>query len=465
MINDNVKKTNNIISFFIFLIIWISFFLLNSLDIYFVLSDYSWSLIFIVILSCIFFLRYVNEVNIVSLYSLFFMTSILFLGGRFISVFLGYEDRSIFEMDFFVNRVLSDFEFSKLFYLTILGFISLELGMYFSNLFFKKEYLKDNVLEKKLNSNSLLLYFIIFIIFIFLSNSILESFKKVLSGGYLELFSSQTNDYSMSFGSVVKTLFISMTGVYLNQKNARVRIIFLILMGVYFTFDIILGGRGGFVCYIIMLIWYNYEFGEKRVNVLKFFLSLFCLIVFLSSFLSIISLRVESVDNSSIWHNILALLYEQGVTLMVFNESLYIEKYPIVPFFQNFIPGFSFLYSTFIDNIPAYEKSLSSYISYSLNPVLFNNGYGLGWSFFADAYQYGMRNSFFYSIFIFIFSIFINYLQNNVQKNLVIKVLTTSLVFTILFLPRAGLNTVIPLIAYILVSFFIVNFISNILRR
>lgn len=459
-----VMRSNNTISLIIFSLLWIGVILLDTLQVVLNLTDYVWSVIFVLFLAIIYIFRYVSKESIVSLYSLFFLTSILFLGGRFISIFLGFDGKPLFEMDFFVYRLLDNQEISKLFYSIVIGFLSLEIGFYISRIFFNRL----NFSETKqilLNHNKLILYFILIFLFSLLGLKFYQSFKMVLSGGYLALFSGQSaEEYSYNFYSLLKVLFLALTGIFLSQKNMNIRKVFLVGMGIYFCFDIVLGGRGGFVCYLIFLMWYLHDCGNKQASVSKILAYLLGILLFLSTLVSFISLRVEATEQPLI-QKVLQLLYDQGITLMVFNESMYIEKYPLVPLFQNFIPGFSFLYNLLIENIPIYERSMSAYISYSLNPTLFYNGNGLGWAFFADAYQYAKGNLVLFGVLIFAFSLLINFLQNNVNKNIIIRVITVSLVLSILFLPRAGLNTVFPLIAYILVSYILIQLTSRLMSR
>lgn len=464
--NMNTIKNNNVISLSLMCILLFFLIFLTFFDFVIYFSDFQWSCTFVFIISFILILRYLNGFNIVSLYSLFFLTSLLFMGGRFVSIFLGYSENSLYELDFFIYKNASALEASSLFYLVMIGFVSLEVGYYLSKLFIKDKvlfYQKNS--DVFINSNLKILYFFIFILFFLLFSQMVTAVRAVISGGYLAIFQLQTVEYSYNFSSLLKTLLIASCGVFLAQKNKNIKILFLILMGFYFTIDMILGGRGGFVCYLIFLVWYIYDFGLKKANILKFSFYVSLILVFLSTIFGLFSLRTISEDNSSIYQSILKLIYDQGTSLMVFNESRFIDNYPIIPFFQNFITGFSFIYSQIFGSVYPYDISFSSFISYKLNPELYNMGYGLGWAFFADAYQYGRRNAIFYSFFIIIFSFFLNFLQFKVTKNILLKIITISLVTSILFLPRSGLNTIFPLIPYILIIYILFEFLSKVFKK
>lgn len=460
----NVRKNNNLLCLFLILFLLILSLSLFYVDFSLIVSDFYWSLFFVLINGVVLLVRsYINKENIVSLYSLFFITCLLFIGGRFFSIFLGFNSAPLFELDFFVYNILSEREKSKLFFLIISAFLSLELGYYFSNLKLKKYNKASN--DMFLMSNKYVLSILILVIFTLLGINSYQNLKNVLEGGYLALYVGQTKEYGFSFASLLKTILIASTGIFLSQKNIKIKKIFLIALGFYFLIDIFAGARGGFISYILFLVWYSHDFGNRKANPIRFFIIIAVIAVLLSTIFGLISVRSSEITDVSVYQKILSLLYDQGVTLMVFNESLNIQEYPIIPYFQNFIPGSSFLYSKFIGGLYPYEISFSAFLSHKLNPQLYDLGYGLGWAFFSDAYLYGLRVPAFFCFWVFMFSVFLNYLQFNVKKNIYIKVITISLVFSILILPRAGINTIFPLIPYILILFFIVKLLSGLNRK
>lgn len=458
--NHSVRKNNNLVCASLIIVLLSIFLSLYYIDISLDVSDYSWSVLFMTVIGIIIFLRvFINKGNIVSLYSLFFLTSLLFIGGRFISVFLGYSEKPLFELDFFVYRNLDVIDKSKLSFLVISGFLALEFGYYVSKILIKDN--SEPLINIPFSANKYLLFILTLVMFFLLSITSYNNIKLVLDGGYLALFSGQNQEYGLNFSGLLKTILLASTGIFLSQKNEKNKTIFLIILGLYYLSDLFTGGRGGFITYLLFLVWYKNDCGLKRASVLKFFSMVLILLIFLSTVFGLLSLRNSESAQSSIYQKVLSLIYDQGVSMMVFNESLNILDYPIVPYFQNFIPGFSFLYSKIVGSLYPYEYSFSAFISYTLNPYAYSLGYGMGWSFFSDAYLYGLSSPFFFCFWVSIFSIFLNYLQINVTRNIYIKLITTSLVSSILFLPRAGINTVFPLIPYVLVLFFIVKLLSG----
>lgn len=422
-------------------------------------TDYVWSVFFVLYLVVVYFFRYACNISLATIFSLFYMTSILFLGGRFLAIFLGFSG-SLFEVDFFGSRYLGVYEASNLMFYLFSGFISLEIGLYLSLLTLKRN--AGQVIELQLNKFILYLFLVIFAVYAFYS--VQQGLLSVMSGGYLALYGEQGGDYGFDITSIIKTLFTASVGAFLVQNDKRVRNILLGILGVYYFGQFIMGLRGGFICYLLLLFWYNADYGLKKVNVIKVLTLMVGIFVFLTAIFNLVSFRGE-VGSETLSDKVLGLLYTQGVTLMVFNDSMNVGNYPIVPYFQNFIPGVSFIFSSLGYGVNTYDVNFGQFLSYTLDPVLFKMGYGLGWSLFSDAHVYSFGNIVWFSVFIMLFSIFINYLQNNVNRNVFFKVIMTSSVIPLCFLPRAGLNSVFPLMFYTAIFLFFIIFLSHILRR
>jgi hypothetical protein len=387
------------------------------------------------------------------------MTSILFIGGRLRAVFFGFNG-ILFNVEFFGNRYLEGAEASHLMLYVFSGFVALEIGLYLSLLMLKEN--KFQLIDFK--PNKLVLYSFLIIFTIYVCYSVQQGILSVISGGYLALYDAQDSHYGFEFSSIIKTLLAASVGVFLVQDDRRLRNLFLFILGCYYFGQFVMGLRGGFICYVLLLFWYNSNYGLKRVNVLRVLTLIICVFIFLTAIFNFVSFRGE-VGNETLLDKVLELIYSQGVTLVVFNDSMAVDRYPLIPYFQNFIPGVSLVFSTFGYAVNTYDVNFGQFLSYTLDPVLFGLGYGLGWSLFSDAHVYSFGNIVIYSIFIVLFSIFINYMQNNVNKNLHLKVIVGSLVIPLCFLPRAGLNTVFPLIFYTIIFLLLIIFLSQILRR
>ncbi|RYL21704.1 O-antigen polysaccharide polymerase Wzy [Acinetobacter piscicola] len=457
---NNLVIRNIKISIFILVSLLLLVMSLYYLDIQLYIPDYWWSVLFLTFILVIFFLRIVNGFLWVSIYSLFFFTTLIFICSRFFVNFLGDWNYGIDELDFFIYKKLGGAEFSQLFYLIIIIIISLELGYYFSRILLKKN---DEIDFNLLKFNGYFLVVLSLLIWIPLLYSAITSFFKVSSSGYTELYSSQLSSYGFDFFSLLYTFSLVLTGIYLNQSNKVSRLFFVFLMGVYYFILFLSGIRGGFICYLLFIMWYINGYGlfqkYSNIKLMLYLMGLGGVVIFL---FKMISLRTLDDNNSlGLILSIQDFLYSQGVTLLVFYESIILEDYPIIPYFQNFIPGFSFFYSQLIEPIDGYNKNFGQYLSYELNPIAYQNGYGLGWSIFSDLYLYSFKVIPIFAVLCMIFSFFINYLQLKSNGNTFYRIILTSSVISILFLPRAGLNTFIPLLIYTVATIVILMFLGR----
>lgn len=442
---------NNIISLSLYLFLLVITLVFYFAEFTFVLTDYAWSTVVVGYLILVYFFRWINRVNLVSIYSLFYLTTIMFLCGRFVSGFLGYAERPIFELDFFVYHLLNDYEKSNLMYYLLIGLISMELGLYMSRLSIKR----NNYSYQSLNIKLWPILLVLLIIVFFQTQSLITRLMIAASGGYLELFKdSQNASYSFDYMSLVTSLMMGSVGVFCILKQKKITAIFLFFLAIYFIVAMIAGSRGGFICYLLFLLWYFNDFGTKKVNVLKLGAYFTGILLFLNTVFYMITFRgVDEVGKIGFFDKILAFFYDQGVTLLVFNESMGITGYPVAQYFQNFIPGSTFIYSLLFGPVTVENKTFVTYLNYNLNPEMFSYGFGLGWAFFADAYRYSFGVIFIYILFISFFCMFLNWIQINVFKSKLFTVVAASIIIHILFLPRNTLATVFPLIFYVVIYY------------
>lgn len=453
---NNIKIRNNILSFLSFLSLFVFLIVFSFFDITLVFSDYLWSIIVVLYLIYVYFLRYINNVNFIEIYSIFYLTTIFFIFSRFFVVFFGF-DQPIFELNFFTYRILDDFEKTRLMTFCLVGLISLELGYYISRILFRKTKVKEYMLYL----NDRIVLFILFIYGFFTLFDILNFFKNIGSIGYAEQFAlSQTSGYSVSGLTTIGPAIL--IGFVLLQDNKKFRKLFLILMGISAFTSMLMGSRAYFICFLLFLLWYLNDNGFKKVGVLKITAFVSALIVFLNTIYYMVTFRViDDIEENGFIYKLGDFFYTQGIQLMVFNEVMYHQDYPIHQYFQNFIPGSTFFYNYFIQEIPYYNKTFVSYVGYELNPSLFQLGFGIGWSFFSDAYLYGLGTPFLFGIFIILFVVLINYLQFNFKKSFFIALILMIIFTRLVFLPRNSLATVFPLIVYVSFIYMFFKMLKN----
>ncbi|MEG0873599.1 MAG: O-antigen polysaccharide polymerase Wzy [Clostridia bacterium] len=450
------------ISLLFFLILTVIFNLIYLAGFNLEVSDFVWSFLIILYLACVYFFRVVNKVSILNLFSLFYITFLLFMCGRFFSIFLGY-DKSLFEFDFFTFNQLNGYEATKLMFILFSGMAGMEVGLYLYQVSKKNKIKNDN---RVLNINPYFSYLISFFIITLLYVSIIKALITAMQGDFLSLYAeSQNENYNSSLSSFLTPLSLIWLGIVCIMKDKKVQKTYMVLLFVYYFLGLLVGYRGGFICFMLFWVWYVNDYGAKRIDVKKAFkvaiyFSMF--IVFMNTIYISMTFRDISAGGSGFLNSILGLIYSQGITLMVFNESLYVSDYPVQQYFQNFLPGVSFLYNNFVEAIPYYKTSWNAYLSYSLNPEMYAMGYGVGWSLFSDIYLYSFGVIFLFSGLTVFFSYFLNFIQYNINKSIFFKYIAIVISLNIFFLPRGNLSSIFPLILYALVFLFIILFFSRV---
>ncbi|WP_155722697.1 O-antigen polysaccharide polymerase Wzy, partial [Acinetobacter venetianus] len=265
---NGVKALNSKISLFFFLILTIFFNLFYLTDFVLEFSDFTWSFFIVLYLVCVYFFRTVNKVNILSLFSLFYITFLLFLCGRFFSIFLGY-DKSLFEFDFFTFNQLNSYEITKLMFILLSGMAGMEVGLYLYQIS-KKEIIRND--NRVLSVNPYFSYVVSFIILALLYLSIIKALVAAMQGDFLSLYAeTQNENYSSSLSSFLTPVSLIWLGVVCIMKNKNVQKIYMLLLFFYYFLGLLVGYRGGFICFMLFWVWYINDYGAKSIDMKKAF--------------------------------------------------------------------------------------------------------------------------------------------------------------------------------------------------
>lgn len=397
-----------------------------------------------------------------NLFFLFFLTFGLFIGGRFFAIFLTGTEYNIWEPTFYydyyvpLSRRIEIFRY-------VIGF------MCFSVLGYGISHTRNHgSIEIQLKPTTILnidhILRVIFPILAFLTiYDCIQSFISALSGGYLASYIEvQNSDYKGT--SLISTLSYVLFGLAVGygQKTTKKR--YIILFIIKSLFDIAIGGRGSFGVTLLILLWF-YSM-KHRISLKKLLICCVCcaiILLFVFSF----SIRAVDIDNeTSILDAGSVFLYTQGVSLMVFDASRLIDSYPVIPYFQSLIPGVAVLYSVVTGNIlPATDVAFPSYMCSQLNPQLWSDGYGLGWTLMSDLYLYSNRQFIGFLLLSLLWGFIIGKLDIHMMSSRFIRALGFTIAYPFLTLPRGGLNSIIPLIWYFVITFLIVLLYSQIKNK
>lgn len=282
------------------------------------------------------------------------------------------------------------------------------------------------------------------------------------NGGYLAMFKDQTQTYS-SFSSLGVILLYALFGMAVTFGDRALKRKYLVLLFVYSFLTILIGSRGAFGSFMLFLLWF-YSMNRK-INVVKLLLvggvSLVLLLLVFS-----LSIRAAGMDEFTGMGTLSSFFYSQGITLLVFEKAKELGSFPLVATFQSFIPGATFFYTQFIKpSAYPYQLTFDAYISYNVNPDAFMNGNGLGWSILGDFYVFSNGSIFLFALMAFIFGYICAYIENGCSRRRFFNVIVYAVFLKFMFLPRAGLNTIIPFIWYLAVIYFSIVQFSQLLSK
>lgn len=403
------------------------------------------------ILFCIYFslsLLYVWHIRRMSLFFLFLtLSNILFIGGRFWGILINPE-LELMEGTFFHNYYIVPRHMNETlcYVVTFIFLASFGYKTYKSH---KRQNGNTFTIVIKEKPDTFLKHFFWIVLILAVYGQIQNFIYAFTQGSYLAMYEGQTGDYTAggSLGKILLYICFGLSMAY-GTKNTQKR--YLILFFIYAIINILIGGRGTLGAVLMFSIWY-YSLSHK-INILKLAaLGIFSLLFLLWIF-SFSIRQADSTIDLGLVDTISYFLYSQGISLAVFDQSRDVINYPALAYVQSIIPGSSSIYSLFTGiSLAPQDVSFASYLSYSLNPSLFANGNGLGWTLLGDLYLFGGRCLIGFGLLSYIFGYICSLVESKASSSMFCKVLIFSIFMRLMLLPRAGLNEIIPFIVYVYV--------------
>lgn len=383
----------------------------------------------------------------------------LLILGRFIAYLIypsRYMSNEILCFDFFFSYCLANIELINLllfYHITILFFCfgyvkSVKVKAYTSN--------ASSLFNKKISNKKIKLfllpvsYFCLLVLFYQSINTI----NLALNSGYMALYANQAEIYQTPFTLIANTTLIAMLAIIFKSKNDKIvnlnfKIIFysLIFLGLI---SILSGSRNGFIGALFVLLWYF--FYDKKIPKLYYGLIALLGVVVMAStnyIANISGVRGAGVE-SNLQSNIAEAFFAQGGTFFLLNEVFKMDDAPFLGYIKIIIPGIQMVFPMFGIS-ERYMFDWGSSLAYKLDKGLYQSGFGLGWSIFADFYLLAFSFIPFYLILMFFWGKFLNLLDT--QRTQIFQALSFILAFYVFALPR---NSISPLLFTILIYIILV---------
>ncbi|EMF0715998.1 O-antigen polysaccharide polymerase Wzy [Citrobacter freundii] len=402
-------------------------------------SLYLFEFMVIVLLCSIFIFNYMCGIYINSLYSLFLITFTLFICGRVISHILSHSVNA-YSLDFFALYTLNEKDAIKLLIYVLLFLCALDLGYKFS--FSKKITLPACELNEDWCKKFCMFALMLSPIYLF---ELTLSAKEAFTGGYLSSKLWQAQGYSFPLSSLAQTFFnIGLAYAIATGFKRKLYIAIYIYIILCAT---LIGARGPIVSGFLFLIWLWGGGGKRDIGIIKLGLLGVGVIFCVSFFIQMFSFRADGNNfDVSLMKFISDFLYNQGISLMVFDASTKVTDYPVLAYFQNFIPGISAIASLFYP-VDYVSSGFQYYMSNILDPILFSQGFGLDWTLLSDLYVFGGQNIIGYTLLAFLFGFLMSSLQNSTTK-IFWYVFTVAIFTRLIFLPRSTFSSLFPFCMY-----------------
>lgn len=418
-------------------------------------SDSNVSLFYVLLAICSLLFCWFNSDRKLDLFLLYLLTFHLFIGGRF---FVCLFDHSLtpFEPTFFYEYKVSTIRVVELmnYVYTFLYFVV--LGHYFSRIYPLKNLIRFNspyINQGSITSISQFFYPILVACLLYRGiNAAIHS----LQHGYAIVDYSVTDvEYNVSivgkFAPMLLVLLLAMTFAYAKDSNKK----YLMLYAVYGVIILVGGSRGAFGSILLLWLWiYSIEY---KVSLLRIGLLTFGGLVILLLIFSL-SARGYGLENFTLFDAIKIFLYDNGASLMVFDTSRLVDDYPILPYFQTFIPGVSYLYS-FVSGATLYPQDISfeGHLCNTINSTLFSRGAGLGWTTLSDIYVYAKGHIILFSIFSAFIGSIIGCLEHWSKKSFFYKYIVIAIAPGVLMMSRGMLSALFVQIIYALLFYVLLH--------
>lgn len=426
------------------------------------ISDKLFSFLYIAVLLLSIISIWFYSHNKIGIFIMFMLSFSVFIGGRFIANVLGYEG-DVFSPTSFYDYSVGYLRKRDLFLYVIAFVVFSTLGycLYICRMIKPMIVLSSSaIFSLKIRRVSSLLFPLFCILILKHAYSTLV---VALSGGYLSLFMDQVEEYSPGgkFMDVIIYFFLSISIVF---GDVSLKKKYLVLFFVNSLVDLFIGTRTAMASLFLFLIWiYSLE---HKVNIKKLIVYSFLSLIILLYLFSY-SIRVEEFDLSSysftdVFDTVVFFFYQNGVSLMVFDASRLIDSYPAIAYFQTFIPGATWFWGLFGNSMLPQDISFSYHLCHELNPSLFNEGFGLGWTVLSDLYLLSCQgNPILFVILSLLVGVMLALLDNLSAKYSFYLFISVFIFMKCMILPRSSLAAVIPLFCYGYVLYFVMKQLLN----
>lgn len=416
------------------------------------MSDLQYSLMYIILAILSFAYIWKSKQGNVSVFLFFILSYHIFIGGRFFSYFID-KTLEIFESNPYAPYFVSYSDTVRIYQYTI-AFLGLCVAGYLSasNRTYKFKLAPKRNLSCYDVDNFLIKIYPVIAFFVL--SLCVKGFVGALSHGYvgLAMGAEYEVDIVSKFSHMSLNIFTAIAIVYGSKSNVR-KYFFLFIIDSLFT--IIGGSRAAFGSVVFMYIWLWSRNHKISVKKLAAYGSVGVITLMLLFSISIRAAETGMNEFSAL-EALTFFLYSNGGSMMIFDASTKVSGYPIMAFLQCFITGANFVFSMITGiHLPPQQVSFQGHMCYTLDPMLYAEGAGLGWTVNGDMYQFAGGIFLFYCILSYFFGYFISFIEKTAESNKFALLILVSIAPSLYMLPRSSISSVFPMLPYIYAYYFI----------
>ena len=390
--------------------------------------------------------------TIVHTYVLFLSCVSLFIGGRYVSHAMGFNlatmgmESNIFSVHRpdFVTISMSAKEGARLSFYIATCLYAIHAGYMFTITRKSKQITRGEDISwaRTLRIPAIILAAISTVAFII---SFPDVYKAVHSDGYISLYKSVSSDFTTRGSTAAQYGLLIALGLAFASNTRWLGWTVLGLLGAYYTANLQLGIRGGIMGFSLLCIWL-FHTRIKRIDRLALIAipAIFAALLMFAAF----GPRAGNFGDKTALY-LPWFIDNQGLTALYIHSAMQIESYPTLAYLHSVFPAVPTISTLMGQSIPLDQLYFGQFLSKTaLSGDAYQQGFGMGWSVFADFYAYTIWIPGLYLIAASVFGAMLAKLVNS--TNPFVFGAHVMIFVKIMLLPRTGLYSVIPfLLAYL----------------
>ncbi|WMI98293.1 O-antigen polysaccharide polymerase Wzy [Pseudomonas chlororaphis subsp. aurantiaca] len=272
-----------------------------------------------------------------------------------------------------------------------------------------------------------------------------EVYRSVHSDGYISLYKAASSDFTTRGSTAAQYGLLLALGLAFASGTRWIGWCVLGLLALYYTAYLQLGVRGGIMGFALLCIWL-FHIKIKRIDRLAL-VGTPIVLAFPVMFAAFGPRAGNFGENTSLY--LPWFIDNQGLTALYIHSAMQIDSYPPLAYLHSVFPAIPTIAALMGTTIPLDQLYFGQLLSKTaLSGDAYQQGFGMGWSVFADFYAYTLWIPGLYLIAAASFGAALAKLANS--TNPIVFGAHVMIFVKIMLLPRTGLYSVIPfLLAYL----------------